>query len=192
MSHRNPKTELQEFCQARGSDRPEYTSVEIKNGWQCSVLVLSSTFTGYGHTKKIAEMVAAEIALKSMRLSSHNYDISKIPPLESKPVEANFNARNSEFEHVASRTIDIREIRQIIILDDESMNTYHPEESFVGKNTTIIYVGENEYNGPFKGKCKIKHRKCSDWIDLMELMRNLICINRPHVILTRCTPSFEF
>ena len=55
---------LQEFVQERTKNKPEYTTRETENGYECTVRALGKEAEGFGKSKKLAEASAAEKLLK--------------------------------------------------------------------------------------------------------------------------------
>jgi ribonuclease III len=74
VSHKDAKTELQEFLQARRAPLPRYEVVAVSGEAhqqqfriQCHASGLSAPAPGFGPSKRIAEQVAAREALKRLR-----------------------------------------------------------------------------------------------------------------------------
>jgi len=74
VSHKDPKTELQEFLQARRAPLPSYEIVEASGQAhaqeftvQCAVTGLAEPVTGRGRSRRLAEQQAAREALRRLR-----------------------------------------------------------------------------------------------------------------------------
>ena len=60
----NYKSLLQEYVQERTKRPPEYTTKETENGYGCTVRALNKEAEGFGKSKKLAEVSAAQQLLK--------------------------------------------------------------------------------------------------------------------------------
>lgn len=60
----NYKSLLQEYVQERAKRPPEYVTRETENGYGCAVRALGKEAEGFGKSKKLAEVSAAENLLK--------------------------------------------------------------------------------------------------------------------------------
>lgn len=81
-TNKDPKTRLQEFLQSRGSDLPLYDVVDIQGEphcriffVECQVSLLNEKTCGQGVSRRIAEQVAASLALVALGIeSNHQHD----------------------------------------------------------------------------------------------------------------------
>lgn len=79
MPSKDPKTELQEYCQARKLTLPKYEVVGTKGGAHepifkviCTVPMLAEPVTGEANSRRKAEQMAAEAILKAIYLKCNS------------------------------------------------------------------------------------------------------------------------
>ncbi|HKM26633.1 MAG TPA: ribonuclease III [Thiopseudomonas sp.] len=81
-TNKDPKTRLQEFLQSRSTDLPHYEVVDIQGEphcrifhVECQVSLLNEKTRGQGASRRIAEQVAASLALIALGIeSNHQHD----------------------------------------------------------------------------------------------------------------------
>lgn len=78
-NHKDPKTQLQEYLQARGCALPTYDVVDIQGQPHnrtffvtCSVVLLNELTQGQGASRRIAEQAAAAAALQNLGAENSN------------------------------------------------------------------------------------------------------------------------
>jgi len=81
-TNKDPKTRLQEFLQSRSTELPQYEVVDIQGEphcrtfyVECQVSLLNEKTRGQGASRRIAEQVAASLALVALGIeSNHQHD----------------------------------------------------------------------------------------------------------------------
>lgn len=151
---KNAKNQLQEVCQASGTDLPKYTHAKVNMQWVSTVHVMGYTFIGQPYSKKTqADMSAAQIALEEMsaELSSTGTNITtggRTPsPFVSEALKLN---KYQPFELFAS-DLDMKQTAEIaVFIDFENINSLtelHNLWTYQGKVIPILkFVGQSNCN----------------------------------------------